>query len=72
VVRTLIEHDETLPRTRRVLTAGQALVAAMAGIAIGAVAAPSIAQALPESRPAFDRIDANRDGVLTFAEFQAR
>ncbi|MBX9615865.1 MAG: hypothetical protein K2X25_09750 [Caulobacteraceae bacterium] len=72
VVRTLIERDATASRSRRTLGVRQALAAAIAGLAIGAVAAPSIAQALPGSRVAFDRMDADRDGVVTFAEFQAR
>lgn len=72
VVRTLIEREATMPRSRRAFSVGQALAAAIAGLAIGAVAAPSIAEALPGSRADFDRMDANRDGVVTFAEFQAR
>lgn len=72
VVRTLIERDATAPRGRWTLSAGQALAAAIAGLAIGAVAAPSIAQALPGSRVAFDQMDTNRDGVVTFAEFEGR
>ncbi|MFN7388145.1 EF-hand domain-containing protein [Brevundimonas sp.] len=27
---------------------------------------------MPGSRAAFDQLDANRDGVISFAEFQAR
>ena len=50
----------------------QALAAALTGLLIGAVAAPSIAQALPGSRGAFDQLDTDRDGVVTFAEFQRR
>ena len=73
VVRGLIEDEApAAPKTRRTMTGWQALAAAIAGIVIGAAAAPSIAQALPGSRAAFDQIDANRDGVVSFAEFQAR
>lgn len=73
VVRTLIEAETTAaPRTRRTMKGWQALVLAVAGVVIGAAAAPSIAQALPGSRAAFDQIDANHDGVVTFAEFNAR
>ena len=70
VVRDLIETDA--PKPRRTMKSWQALVLAVAGLVLGAVAAPSIAQALPGSRAAFDEMDANRDGVISFAEFRAR
>lgn len=70
VVRGLIEAPAARPK--RSGKAWQALAAAVAGLLIGAVAAPSIAQALPGSRAAFDQMDANRDGVVSFAEFKAR
>jgi len=73
VVRRLIEGEApTAPKTHRTMTAWQVLAAAVAGIIIGAAAAPSIAQALPGSRAAFDQMDGNHDGVVSFAEFQAR
>ncbi|WP_396593000.1 EF-hand domain-containing protein [Brevundimonas sp. R86498] len=72
VVRTLIEREVAGPRGRRSRTGWQALAAAIAGVALGAIAVPSIAQALPGSRADFDRMDADRDGVVTFAEFQDR
>ncbi len=72
VVRDLIESEMLSVKPRRSSRAWQALAAAVAGIVIGAAAAPSIAQALPGSHAAFDRIDANHDGVLTLAEFNAR
>jgi hypothetical protein len=63
---------------------GQALAAAVAGLAIGAVAAPSLAQtslaqtslgqtahAGTDPRAAFDRLDRNHDGVVSFDEFRA-
>ncbi|CAN5159711.1 EF-hand domain-containing protein [soil metagenome] len=60
----------------------QALVAASAGLAIGAIAAPSLAQnaaASPNahawdspSKAAFARLDQDHDGVVTLAEFQVR
>lgn len=70
VVRALIETPAARPK--KPAKAWQALAAAMAGLLIGAVAAPSIAQALPGSRAAFDQLDANHDGVVSFAEFKAR
>lgn len=47
-----------------------ALAALVAGLALGAVAAPSLAQTAPASRAAFDRLDVNRDGVVSYAEFR--
>jgi hypothetical protein len=50
-----------------------ALAALAAGLALGAVAAPSLAQtaqAAHGSRAAFDRLDANRDGVVSYDEFR--
>ena len=70
VVRGLIEAPIAQPR--RPAKVWQAAAAALAGLLIGAVAAPSIAQALPGSRDAFDQMDANHDGVVSFAEFQGR
>lgn len=73
VVRGLIETDApAVPKARRTMKGWQALAAAVVGIVIGAAAAPSIAQALPGSRAAFEQMDANHDGVVSFAEFQAR
>lgn len=73
VVRRLIEGEApTAPKAHRTMTAWQVLAAAVAGVIIGAAAAPSIAQALPGSRAAFDQMDANHDGVVSFAEFRAR
>lgn len=70
VVRGLIETP--VARPKRSGKAWQALAAALAGLLIGAVAAPSIAQALPGSRVAFYQMDADRDGVISFDEFRAR
>lgn len=73
VVRGLIESETpAAPKIHRTMRGWQALAAAVAGIAIGAAAGPSIAQALPGSRAAFDQMDADHDGVVSFAEFQAR
>ena len=73
VVRGLIDSDlPPAPKMRRTIKGWQPVAAAVAGIFIGAAAAPSIAQALPGSRAAFEQLDANRDGVVTFSEFPAR
>ncbi|NJC42260.1 hypothetical protein GGQ87_002555 [Brevundimonas alba] len=47
-----------------------ALAAAVAGLALGAVAAPSLAQAPGGSRAAFDRLDTDHDGAVSFDEFR--
>ena len=48
----------------------QVLAAALAGLALGAVAAPSLANT--STRAAFDRLDANHDGQVSFQEYRAR
>ncbi len=47
-----------------------AIAAAAAGLAVGAVAAPSLAHPARDARSAFDRLDRNHDGVLSFDEFR--
>jgi hypothetical protein len=44
-------------------------VAAAVGLALGAMAAPTLAQADSRSEAAFERLDANGDGVVSKAEF---
>lgn len=44
--------------------------AALAGLAVGAVAAPSLAQTGRSDRAAFERLDRDHDGVVSFAEFR--
>lgn len=46
-------------------------VAATLGLAIGAAAAPSLAQTTPD-RTVFGKLDRNGDGVLSYEEFSAR
>jgi hypothetical protein len=50
----------------------QILAAALAGIAVGSVAAPSLAHPTETMRATFDRLDRNHDGVLSFEEFSRR
>lgn len=50
----------------------QLLAAAVAGLALGAVAAPSLAQSVTSDRTAFERLDRNHDGAVSFEEFRAR
>lgn len=52
--------------------AWQAFAAALAGLALGAVAVPSLAHPTAMSRAAFERLDRNHDGVLSFEEFRGR
>lgn len=60
-------------RTRWRLRRWHAVAAAVGGLLLGAVAAPSLAQTTaPTSRAAFDRIDRNGDGVVSYDEFRAR
>jgi hypothetical protein len=70
-VRVFIEGEVGAGPARRLLTGWrQALAAAAIGLALGAVAAPSIAQTTPGSRAGFDRLDRNHDGVVSFAEYR--
>jgi len=74
-IRRFIEDEVSPTRGARRAFPGawrQLLAAAVAGLAIGAVAAPSLAQSAPPSRAAFDRLDRNHDGVVSFDEFRAR
>jgi hypothetical protein len=51
----------------RIAAAG--IVGALLGIG---VAAPSLARSAQDTRAAFDRLDRNHDGVLTYREFRSR
>lgn len=72
-LRGFIEQDLVTPKSspRRRGLAWHALAAAVAGLAVGAVAAPSLARTAT-SDAAFERLDANHDGVLSVEEFRAR
>lgn len=49
------------------------LVAAIFGTILGVgVAAPSLASSTPNTRPEFDRLDRDHNGMLTYDEFRAR
>lgn len=66
---------QELEATRRTSKPGrvrgwQAVAAALAGLALGAVAAPSLAHPAANSRAAFERLDRNHDGLLSFDEFR--
>lgn len=74
VVRLFIDQelDGQAGKPRRRGLVWRVLAAALAGLAVGAVAAPSLARPLSTSHDAFDRLDANHDGVLSFEEFGRR
>lgn len=68
-VRGFIE-TEIEGRARSRSRVWQVLMAAIAGLALGAVAAPSLAKA--SAQTAFEQLDRNGDGVLTKAEYGRR
>lgn len=72
-VRAFIEREIGAGRIGRVRTRlWHAAAALAAGLALGAVAAPSLAQtqASHGSRAAFERLDRNHDGVVSYDEFR--
>jgi len=72
VVRDFIDQDlRAVPSARRRGLIWRVLAAGAAGLAVGAVAAPSLARP-SGSDAAFQRLDVNRDGLLSFEEFKAR
>ena len=72
-VRGLIEAELNVVGRRARLAGWRGLLAAaLAGLALGAVAAPSLAEGVRPARAAFERLDRDHDGVLTFGEYRAR
>ena len=71
LVRVFIDQ-ELEGRSAKPRLVWRALAAALAGLAVGAVAAPSLARPTTVSHATFDRLDANHDGVLSFEEFRTR
>ena len=70
-IRLLIDDQQSRRRPRvawwRIIAAG------VAGAVLGlGVAAPSFAWAAQNTRPVFDQLDRNHDGVLNYQEFRAR
>lgn len=71
-VRGFIEAELVTSARRPRLRLWQMMAAAAAGLALGAVAAPSLARTVPADEAAFARMDQNHDGALSLAEFRRR
>lgn len=71
-VRGYIETELLAGSRRGRLRLWQTVAAAVAGLALGAVAAPSLARTASTDQAAFHQLDRDHDGVLTLAEFQRR
>lgn len=69
-LRDFIERELRAP-SRRPSLGWRILAAAVAGLAVGAAAVPSLARP-SASQTVFERLDANGDGVLSLEEFKAR
>lgn len=71
-VRGFIELELVTGRAPRRggLRPWQMTVAAIAGLALGAVAAPTLAHTVPADQAAFSRLDRNHDGALSLTEFR--
>ncbi len=74
-VRQFID-DQIDPRShapQRRMPYWRVLAAGLFGAALGlGVAAPSLARATHNDRAAFDQLDRNHDGVLSYREFRSR
>lgn len=73
-IRLFIDEQLDLgSRARRRLRSWRIAAAAAVGAALGlGVAAPSFAHATQNSKAAFERLDRNHDGVLSYEEFRSR
>ena len=61
------------PHVRRRTPAWRMIIAGAIGAALGlGAAAPSFAHATDNSKAAFERLDRNHDGVLSYEEFRSR
>lgn len=68
------EQIDPRPAVRqRRLSSWRIALAALIGAALGiGAAAPSFARATDHSRAAFDHMDRNHDGVVSYSEFRSR
>ncbi|GAA0338336.1 EF-hand domain-containing protein [Sphingomonas oligophenolica] len=65
--------DPRAPPRRRRAVSWRILAASVAGAVFGlGAAAPSFAWATQNTRPVFDQLDRNHDGVLSYEEFRTR
>ena len=71
-VRGYIETELVAGCRRGRLRLWQIAAGAVAGLALGAVAAPSLARTASADQAAFHQLDRDHDGVLTLAEFRRR
>ncbi|MDB5691448.1 MAG: hypothetical protein JWO81_511 [Alphaproteobacteria bacterium] len=74
-IRLFIDEQlDARPAVRRRRRASWRIAAAgLIGAALGlGAAAPSFAHATENSRAAFDRLDRNHDGILSYQEFRSR
>jgi hypothetical protein len=69
-VRGFIEAELVAGPRRARSRLWQMTAAAAAGLALGAVAAPSLARTVSADEAAFARLDRNHDGALSLAEFR--
>lgn len=75
VVRTLIDDQlaAALGARKKGRSTWRIAVAGLTGAALGlGVAAPSIASSGELTRPAFEKLDRDGDGILTYEEFRTR
>ena len=73
-LRQLIERELASQQpmtTRRMPTLKAVILALLGGLALGAVAAPSLALQT-NSRAQFEQMDTNADGQLSFEEYRSR
>ena len=72
-VRTFIDGQLDGPQRARRSPSWRIVAAGMIGAALGlGAAAPSFAHATETSRAAFDTLDRNHDGVVSYREFRSR
>jgi hypothetical protein len=74
-IRLFIDEQLTPPRgmRRRASSSWRIVAAGLIGAALGVgAAAPSLAHGTASTRAAFDRLDRNHDGVVSYGEFRSR
>jgi hypothetical protein len=73
-VRLFIDGQlDARPHARRRTASWRVALAGMIGAALGlGAAAPSFAHATQNSKTAFEQLDRDHDGVLSYAEFRTR